>query len=343
MTLFCLYDIILLNKTLTIMSSHSHHTVLPRPIDLGITSLVLGILMCTGIGFLLNIWLPWYFSAPLTITYFALGIVYPGALFGRSLIILEKVSFKYFYKGIGWNPLWFLQMVIRLDEPRDMSRRQIELTQKYVCKENYEMSFKGVLVTSTVNPACISKSGGQHQVDHQLQEVIEAAARPYIAAREGLKLWQGIVDEHTKTLEEEIEEHIRGTAGYDHNDMVLAELGQEIEHVIVALLEPTQNIKDKHEKVHGESIERESDLADIGTVEAVVKSLMESLPEGHNLDAKFALDRVLAIRGDATVAVQEHNINLTLDENSKALIDGLDPKTKAAIMAFIAAQKGKTK
>ena len=318
--------------------SHSNE-LLPKPVNIGFTSFVCGIFLCVGIALLGN---P-YFMVPIAGIYLFGGLTYPGAMYGRSLIIQEDVSRVYFIKGIGWNPIWFLPMIIRLSKPVFMGKRQLTLKQNYVCLDKYAIEFEGILMVRTINPAgTVLLKHNQHAVDHQLEETIEAAARPYIADVSGMDLWRGT--EHKKSIEEGIENHIKDHSGYEHDDMVLGELGEEILHVTVVRLEPPKDIQEKWKKIHIEEIERVSELADITTVGDVVESILDNLKaKGHPIDAKTMLDRVLAIRRDITVAATDTNFHLTMDRESEEFINDalgkVDPATKAAILSALSKAK----
>ena len=334
--------------------SHSNE-LLPKPVNIGFTSFVCGIFLCGGIALLGN---P-YFMIPIAGIYFFGGLVYPGAMWGQSLIIQEKVNRVYFIQGIGWNPLWFLPMIIRLSKPVFMGKRQLTLKQNYVCFDKYAIEFEGILMVRTINPAgTVLLAHDQHAVDHQLEETIEAAARPYVAKVKGLSLWEGSENEttgrpHKQSIEEGIEEHIKDHSGYEHDDMVLGELGQEILHITVVKLEPPKDIQEKWKKVHMEAIENISEKANMNTVIELFDDFVTKMKEHKiELDPKTLLDRFQAEREVVGVTVNDQNFNVSakLDATSVEVLskllmkDGikLDPAIQAAIIAAIAsAMKGK--
>ena len=334
--------------------SHSNE-LLPKPVNIGFTSFVCGIFLCGGIALLGN---P-YFMVPIAGIYFFGGLTYPGAMWGQSLIIQEKVSRVYFIQGIGWNPLWFLPMVMRLSKPVFMGKRQLTLKQNYVCLDKYAIEFEGILMVRTINPAgTVLLEHDQHAVNHQLEETMEAAARPYIADVSGMDLWKGSEDTTTKkthkqSIEEGIENHIKKHhPGYDHDDKVLGELGQEVLHITVVKLEPPKTIQVKWQNVHEEDIERQSEEKNMNTVIALLGKFADEMKKRQlNLDAKTLLDRFQAERKVVNVAISDQNINLSaqLDEGAATVLSGLlnkgvklDPATQAALIAAIAsAMKGK--
>lgn len=329
--------------------SHSSE-LLPKPVNIGFTSFVCGIFLCGGIALLGNL----YFTIPIAGIWFFGGLTYPGAMWGQSLIIQEKVSRVYFIQGIGWNPLWFLPMVIRLSKPVFMGKRQLTLKQNYVCLDKYAIEFEGILMVRTINPAgTVLLEHDQHAVDHQLEETMEAAARPYIADVSGMDLWKGSEDTTTKkthkqSIEEGIEHHIKKHhPGYDHDDKVLGELGQEVLHITVVKLEPPKDIQEKWKKIHIEEIERESEKANMKTVIKLLGKFADKMKEKDiNLDPKTLLDRFQAEREviDVTVADQNFNVSAKLDPESAEVLSKLmnngvklDPASQAAIIAAIVA------
>ncbi len=321
-----------------------HKEPLPKPSDLGFVLFAVGIILNVGIFFALsgtNI----FIQILIPVIYFTIGIWYKGALWGTAIIFLSNtISERFIVKGISWNPLWFLPMIMRFGEPVLMGTRQITLEENYVCKDEYKMKFCGIISLRTVHPAGILRmDNGQHGVDHQIEETIESAARPYIAEETGLELWKGVI--HKKNIEQEIENYIKKKSpGYEHDDMVIAELGQEVLHITVSKIEPPEDVQQKHKEKHFESIERDTEIANMYTVAEVIQIAVKKLRELklNNLTDSQIINIVQSERNVIKRAVEDRNFDFAINmDNEVAKIIGemkgitLDPKTQSALVAAI--------
>ncbi len=326
--------------------SHSHGHVFPRPVGLGWTSVIAGILFCIGLFFLFKIWLPWYASFVIVVNYFIWGYENPGALFGNSITLFNKLVLNYYMDGISWNPFWFAKSILVYGTPRSMANRVKHFSEKYATLEKREITIKGEYETKLYHPAAYDfMEGGATAVDDYMKIVIESSLRPFVKDQKAVDLWSGVITK--RSLEEQVEKFIAKNNRYKHDDLIIEHLAQDRVHLVIEQVDPGEDFKKKWSKVDDEAIERISEEANINTVIKLLGKFADKMKKkGIHLDPKTLLDRFQAERDVIDVTVEDRNFNVSanLDPQSASVLSGLlnngvklDTATQAALISAIAA------